>query len=53
MSRSAWLQTSITVIDTDQSLWEIVAFSTGQPSFQTDRGYDKDAITTASGGKSI
>ena len=44
------------VIDTDtnyQSLWEMVVFSAGQPSFQTDIEDDKDAITTASGGKSI
>jgi len=43
------------VIDTShQSMWEMVVFSTGQPSFQTnDDKDDKDAITTASGGKLI
>jgi len=43
------------VIDTShQSLWEMVVFSTGQPSFQTnDDKDDKDAITTASGGTTI
>lgn len=44
------------VIDTShQSLWEMVVFSTGQPSFQTnDDGTDEDdAITTASGGTAI
>jgi len=41
------------VIDTShQSLWEMVVFSTGQPSFQTNEDEDdKDAITSASGGK--
>ena len=41
------------VIDTGhQSLWEYVVFSTGQPSFQTnkDKRESKDIITTASGG---
>ncbi|KAL9185374.1 hypothetical protein ACHAXT_003151 [Thalassiosira profunda] len=41
------------VIDTShQSLWEYVVFSTGQPSFQTEKDPrdDKDVITTASGG---
>ena len=41
------------VIDTShQSLWEYVVFSTGQPSFQTNKDprNDEDVITTASGG---
>jgi len=43
------------VIDTShQSLWEMVVFSTGQPSFQTNVDEDdNEAITTASGGKLI
>lgn len=45
------------VIDTShQSLWEMVVFSTGQPSFQIDDdgGMDEDdVITTSSGGTAI
>ena len=43
------------VIDTShQSMWEMVVFSTGQPSFQTNLSRDdNESVTTASGGTTI